>query len=332
MSNTRIHQPIHLTRNVSILNHAGVLRESIPLNYYLLLAGIILLILSFWFLPDEPVQQSIFFISIILSGIPHGSLDYYVEKETLKARKQNITLAGFLAGYLLKMAAYALVWLAAPTLALLIFIGLTAYHFGEIDWPVQKRSRSESTLYTLYGLQLIIFIIVKNITIASPILELLVRHQVTSEQWIFWGTTALPYCMGSITASALVLIIFHRKIGWTKSMLLQFITQTAILCSILYALPLYMSFSFYFGCWHSLLSFNLVRKQLSLSNDSNGWFTLGRLALPFTAIAWLGIILLVGIQLNSTWLALSNLFISIAVLTLPHNLVFTRIRVINLPD
>jgi len=297
------------------------------LKFFLLVAGALFLAVSFWISPNEDIQQLIFLITIIVAGIPHGSLDYYIEKKTLQSGKQSLTLYRFLAGYLLKMVTYGILWIALPTLALIVFIGLTAYHFGEIDWPSHKRSRTDSILYTLYGLQLILFLIIKNIAVASPILEVLVRNQITSDQWILWGTTALPFILGTIVISTVLLIIFHTKIGWTKSILFQFLAQTSILFSILYTLPLYLSFSFYFGLWHSFLSFNLIRKQLSLSNDSTGWLRLAKLALPFTVVAWLGIVALLSLQTNSTWLLLSNLFIIIAILTLPHNLVFTRIRV-----
>jgi len=310
-----------------ILNQAVIEDERFSLKSYLLLAGLCFLAIPYLFPLSESIQQIIFLASIIVSGIPHGSLDYHVEKHTLQNSRIDLTLKGFLIGYLFKMAAYALSWFVLPSAALLVFIGLTAYHFGEIDWPAHKRSRTDAFLYSLYGLQLISFIIIKNIETAAPILELLVRDALAAELWIAWGTTVLPYLMGSIVLSFILLILGHQQLGWKGEMLVQFLVQSIFLFAIIYFLPLYLSFAFYFGVWHSFLSFNLVRKQLSLSNDSRGWFKLAKLALPFTALAWLGILVLVFIQLSSAWLLFSNLLIIIAVLTLPHNLVFTRIRV-----
>jgi Brp/Blh family beta-carotene 15,15'-monooxygenase len=118
-------------------------------------------------------------------------------------------------------------------------------------------------------------------------------------------------------------------LGLSIAILIQFCLQTIVLMMIIFALPLYLGFGFYFGAWHSLLSFNLIRKQMNLTNTISGWLLLIKKALPFTIVAWLGIIALLIFQthMQTEWLAISNLFMGIAILTLPHLQVFTKIKV-----
>jgi hypothetical protein len=65
-----------------------------------------------------------------------------------------------------------------------------------------------------------------------------------------------------------------------------------------------------------------------LSATFGGWTQLVRKAIPFTLIAWFGLIgmMLFSISTNTQLIVLTNLFIGIAVLTLPHLQVFTKIK------
>lgn len=295
---------------------------------YLLLFGAILAIATVA-IPIHPNSQLVFFIVIILlTGVPHGSLDFFIEKQTQKEASQKLLLPKFLVKYLLNMLLYGIVWWLMPTLALVLFIGLTAYHFGEIDWPVRMQTQLDAVLYTLYGLQLIIFIITSHVAAAAPILQQIVQQTISTDTWVQWGDTGFIYSSVGLTTQLLLLAVFYKKLGWTASVLQQFVIQSVILIAIIYVLPLYLSFGFYFGIWHSLLSFQLIRKQMQLSNSATGWATLIKKALPFTIIAWLGIAALIVLQTQNPtqWLAISNLFVGIAILTLPHLQVFTKIK------
>jgi Brp/Blh family beta-carotene 15,15'-monooxygenase len=128
--------------------------------------------------------------------------------------------------------------------------------------------------------------------------------------------------------NAILLIAFYKILKWDKKDLLFFLAQSLMLCLIVYQLPLYLSFGFYFGFWHSGLSFNLIRKQMNLADTIEGWFNLIKRAIPFTLIAWLGIFILILLssQIYTQLLILTNLFIGISILSLPHLQVFTKIK------
>ncbi len=226
------------------------------------------------------------------------------------------------------MLCYGILWLLFPTLALIVFIGMAAYHFGEIDWPLRGNTKLESVLYTIYGLLFIAFILTSHIDSAAPILETITQQKFGAAFWLQWGILLFPYCCILLGLHILFHLVLHARLDWERKVILQFVLQSLVLVFIVYWLPLYLSFGFYFGLWHSLISFNLIRKQMKLTNDWPGWISMVKKALPFTTIAWIGILLLIFISstFQTEWLVLSNLFVGIAILTLPHLQVFTKIK------
>jgi beta-carotene 15,15'-dioxygenase len=298
------------------------------LRKYLLGFGLLIAI-SAHLLPIQEEFQLYFLIFIItLTGIPHGSLDYFIERQSFINSNQTISIQKFLFKYLFSMVCYGIAWWLFPTFSLIAFIVMAAYHFGEIDWPLRSDTKLDAALYTLYGFLLIVFILTSHISSAAPILETIVQNKVSTAFWLKWGTVLFPYSCLLLGLNILVLFYIHSRLGWEKKVLFQFFAQSILLIVIIYWLPLYLSFGFYFGLWHSFISFNLIRKQMKLANDYAGWIYLVKKAIPFTAIALLGIFFLMFVsQVSDTeWWVLSNLFIGIAILTLPHLQVFTKIK------
>jgi Brp/Blh family beta-carotene 15,15'-monooxygenase len=293
----------------------------------LLLIGVLFVIFSQLVKLEESIQLYFFGVILLLTGVPHGSLDYFVEAETSKKSLQKISLPSFLFKYLLNMAIYAIVWIFFPILALILFIVFTAFHFGEIDWPIRKNTKFDSLLYTFYGLQIILFIITSHIKEAAPILQLATNNLVKNDTWILWGASGFYYSSIGLACSMPLLAVFKKQVGWDFPTVFQFISQTIILTAVINFLPLYLSFGFYFGIWHSLLSFNLIRKQMNLSQDFSGWTELIKKAIPFTVLAWIGLsaMIIFSITTHTQLFVITNLFIGISVLTLPHLQVFTKI-------
>ncbi len=295
---------------------------------YLLSAGLLLALSAHLVIIGEDVQLYFLIFIIAFTGVPHGSLDFFIERQSLINSDQKISIHRFLAKYLLSILCYSIVWYLFPTWALMVFIAMAAFHFGEIDWPQRCNTKLDSTLYTIYGFLLIAFILTSHISSAAPILETIVQKKLTAAFWLHWGTKLFPYCCFLLGLSILIILILHARLGWRRQVLYQFVLQSLVLISIIYWLPLYLSFGFYFGLWHSLISFNLIRKQMKLTNDWPGWISMVKKAIPLTTIAWIGILLFIFISstLQREWLVLSNLLVGIAILTLPHLQVFTKIK------
>lgn len=76
---------------------------------------------------------------ILLIGIPHGAIDHVLYENCARnlPRKSGIHIAAdhilyFYWNYLMIMAIWAAVWITIPEAALLSFLVVSAYHFGEV--------------------------------------------------------------------------------------------------------------------------------------------------------------------------------------------------------
>jgi Brp/Blh family beta-carotene 15,15'-monooxygenase len=124
-------------------------------------------------------------------------------------------------------------------------------------------------------------------------------------------------------------MVFYRDLYSTKREFVFSVLQILLLAVINIALPLWLCFAFYFGVWHSTLSFDMIRRDLKLENNLFGWWILVKKALPYATVAWGGILLFIIFRADTRDLmeVFHLFFIGIAVLTLPHLQVFTKLKV-----
>jgi hypothetical protein len=64
-------------------------------------------------------------------------------------KKKSLYL--FLAKYLFSVFCYAIEWWLFPTLALAVFIGMAAFHFGELYWPLRDNTKLVPIVYSTNG-------------------------------------------------------------------------------------------------------------------------------------------------------------------------------------
>jgi Brp/Blh family beta-carotene 15,15'-monooxygenase len=81
---------------------------------------------------NEPIILIILTAGVVCLGLPHGSLDPLVARKLYGANRR-FTMLRFLAAYTLIAALCAAGWIAAPGIALPIFLVISALHFGS-DW------------------------------------------------------------------------------------------------------------------------------------------------------------------------------------------------------
>jgi Brp/Blh family beta-carotene 15,15'-monooxygenase len=298
-----------------------------PIRKRLLIAGMLLVVVAKVISIPEQIQMVAFFAVLAITGVPHGSLDFFIEKKVVKSSNKLIFKLNFIFKYLINMLAYGILWYFFPSFAFILFIGLTAYHFGEIDWQIHQKKYLDRWLYSFFGLLLIVFIIASHIEYAAPVLAVLLPNFFNQALWLKIGNSiALPSaCALLVYLSFLVFSL--PKVGYNQKKVYSFAFQSVMLIVVIYLLPFYLSFAFYFGCWHSLISFNLIRNQLEIGNTYEGWLELIKKAVPYTVLAWTGIVLFIIFtsRFHDKDLIISNIFIGISILTLPHLQVFTKI-------
>jgi Brp/Blh family beta-carotene 15,15'-monooxygenase len=262
---------------------------------------------------------------LILFGVPHGALDLYIDQHL---NKTNANQKLFLLKYLANIVLYATVWYFFPIMALIIFILITSYHFGEIDWMGKANNIVHKIIYTLLGFAWILFLLTKNINFALDVFLTMGRSNIHKEPLIQLANNIYPFTLITLFIVYIGLFIF-KDYFFSKSVYYYYsLAQTMILILFVLYMPLWISFAFYFGFWHSLLSFDKIRISFDIPNTFKGWGGLLFKSAPFSIMAWFGFAYITFLTLNSKDASgvFTLLFISLSVLALPHLQVFTKLK------
>jgi Brp/Blh family beta-carotene 15,15'-monooxygenase len=235
-------------------------------------------------------------ILLLLTGIPHGAGDHLIAQKIADRHHLSFHLRPFIMYYLGSMAAYAMLWYLFPTIAFIIFMGISIFHFGDMEdlAAVQPKQTWLNLARTIsLGSGILSFILFSHwnevVGIVSdmkvPIIENIPSY------FLF--------------ASLILLILgFQRKNA--THFFNTFLTLVAG-----YFLPLIPAFICYFSCCHAIYSFIGLKKHLETS-----FVELYKKLLPFSLGAvFLG---LVYFFFTSNTLLVYPIFIFLSLLTLPH--------------
>ena len=297
----------------------------IKLRLYLILFAFFLFLLDWVFVLTNSTQISFLILVLILFGVPHGALDLYIDQHLHKSdSNQKI----FLLKYIGNIVAYALVWYFFPIAALVIFILITAYHFGEIDWLGKTDNIIHKTAYSVIGLLWILLLLSKNVNFALEVFIRMERSAFNEKQWIHLANKIYPITLIGLFAVYAVLFFFKGLFFSKNKYYYYSIIQQLTLIVFALFMPLWLCFAFYFGFWHSLLSFDKIRITFNMPNNFIGWKDLLIKAAPFSIMAWFGFSYITLSTLNSKDASgiFTLLFISLSVLALPHLQIFTKIK------
>ena len=297
----------------------------IKLRLYLILFAFFLFLIDSIFVLTNSTQISFLILVLILFGVPHGALDLYIDQHLHKSdSNQKI----FLLKYIGNIVAYALVWYFFPIASLVIFILITAYHFGEIDWMGKTDNIIHKTAYSVIGLLWILLLLSKNVSFALDVFIRMERSAFNEKQWIHLANKIYPITLIGLFAVYAVLFFFKGLFFSNNKYYYYALLQQITLIIFAFFMPLWLCFAFYFGFWHSLLSFDKIRITFSMPNNFTGWKNLLIKAAPFSIMAWFGFSYITLSTLNSKDASgiFTLLFISLSVLALPHLQIFTKIK------
>ncbi len=297
----------------------------IKLRLSLLVFACLLFLIESIFNLNTTTQISFLILILIIFGIPHGALDLYINEHLQKSEDSKKI---FLLKYLGNILAYSLVWYFFPIVALIIFILITAFHFGEIDWLGKTTQIIHKIVYTAIGLSWILFLLAKNINFALQIFVKMGRSSIHENELIAIANKVYPISLIAMALIYFVLFFFKQRFFEKSRFYYYSILQLFILIVFTLYMPLWLCFAFYFGFWHSLLSFDKIRINFNISNTYTGWKSLLIKAIPFSIVAWFGFCYITFLTLSSKDPSgiFTLLFISLSVLALPHLQVFTKIK------
>jgi Brp/Blh family beta-carotene 15,15'-monooxygenase len=291
----------------------------------LLLFGLVIYLLHLIFTIPQELQLIFFGSGLLLTGIPHGAMDHLLYLKQHPGGNIFYKWLRFLSFYLGYALLYGILWIINSELAILFFIGISAYHFGEMDLKTvfKGTDRSEKIISTAYG----IFFLINYLLFRWPeTQQILSSFPGFSNNYsgLIDNLYAMKYTLLIFSAlfisSTLFIFYFAKKLP--LSYLIIPLIQLAILGFITFQLPIFLGFGFYFNGWHATLSITEIKTTLGWAEKSwlyalkKAWFT--------NLAAFIFIItMLISLQGDLNRL-IAVLFISIAILTAPHIQVISK--------
>jgi Brp/Blh family beta-carotene 15,15'-monooxygenase len=263
------------------------------------------------FLTDE-AQIFIGFLLIFSFGILHGANDLLLIGQT-KSNFRNKSSLKILLYYIVVVILGALLFYFVPSIALLLFIIVSGYHFGEQHWQISEHEKVKKIniiFHLLYGLLILHLLFIFHINEVQNIISEITKIHIPSRYFdlVFY----------SIMVGFLILcIIKYFKSKTFKKIVIQEILLIFVFAIIFKTSTLIWGFTIYFILWHSIPS------MIDQMNFLYGSFSLENFKKYFKSAFFYWIISLVGIF--SLYLVFRDeyffnaLFFSfLAAITFPH--------------
>ncbi|MDA9104790.1 Brp/Blh family beta-carotene 15,15'-dioxygenase [Candidatus Pelagibacter ubique] len=265
------------------------------------------------------ISPIICLLLILSIGISHGALDNQKGKRLIKLYNVN-NIYYFYLIYLIIAATIIAIWLLAPTLSLIIFLIVAAYHFGKEDteFLITKKSNLNIILYLLKGILIIIaplmFHFVETINIFK---FLLIQNEIF---YSFLNFIENNYIISFIFLISLLTNIYFFLTGFKIVNLLIFFDFTSILILNYFFSPL-VAFTLYFCFLHSFRHSLSLITELDKYNFKNGLLIFIKKAAPLTILT--AIFYLLSLYYLSNHYLVNEaiykvIFIGLASLTFPH--------------
>ena len=265
------------------------------------------------------ISPIICLLLILSIGISHGALDNQKGKRLIKLYNIN-NIYYFYLIYLIIAATIIAIWLLAPTLSLIIFLVVAAYHFGKEDteFLITKKSNINIILYFLKGILIIITPLMFHFVETINIFKLLLIQN--ESFYLFLNFIENNYIISFIFLISLLTNIYFFLKDFKLVNLLIFFDFTSILILNYFFTPL-VAFTLYFCFLHSFRHSLSLITELDKYNFKNGLLIFIKKAAPLTILTaifyWLSLYYLSNHYLVNEAIY-KVIFIGLESLTFPH--------------
>ena len=274
-----------------------------------------------WYYPQgwPTIELVILGLGIFLTGIPHGAMDHSVARQQAVSAGKTFRIRQFITAYILWILLYTLVWWISPGFSLIMFLLLSAWHFGETDFKfagVPDRWRSVKTL--LYGLCLVAWLLLSHVVELQYWIGMLVPACTAASAIIAQAAYIPPHMFFMLAAGLLLPVNSNKQHKW---LIWLFFSGFLFLCG---KMSLLSGFALYFTGWHGVLAFVDINNYLPLPGKL---LAVWRTAMPLSVLSYVFLIFIYWITDAGVWqnAGLPAVFILLSVLTLPHAQVMHRL-------
>lgn len=265
---------------------------------------------------------------ILLIGIPHGAADHYLFQQLYAQRYGKRAVLFFYVGYLGLIGLVFIGWYLMPILTMVLFLLLSAFHFGQGNFAYLKDTNwMQRLLFLFWGTWVVFTPICFHMDEARPILTALLGRELPLEGNKY--LSGLPVLMLLVLAGFQVTILYEN---YRKYIFLELLSLSVLLL-VFYCSPLLLGFAIYFSMWHAIPSALDQTRFLYGRLGPTAIRNYLRSVVPFSVLAVLGMFgifyLQTSFEVVSHW---SWLFACTAALTLPHMLILDRVYDRLLPE
>lgn len=195
-------------------------------------------------------NQLIFgFILIFTFGILHGANDLVLINQIEK--KKKMAFLKIISFYILIVLLSVILFTSLPTLALLLFLLVSGYHFGEQHWDslIENTSKYRKPFELMYGLFIISLLLFINANEVTSII-----YQITEIQ-VKINTYKIFLILTGVFLVLLSYLMIKKHADFKKNIIEQ-LFYLVLLCVIFKSSSLIWGFTIYFIFWHSIPSLN----------------------------------------------------------------------------
>ena len=259
--------------------------------------------------------------AVLTVGLMHGATDHVLYTNSNKIKFKSKIPKAFVVKYLTILIFMGLVWLFLPKLALVIFLLVSAYHFGQTQLqyvPIRENSILKKLYYFSWGILILSLIILLNLEESKSLIISAIPEI---------DLSAIDSDNGAyvIMASFIIIIIIgigiYKNLSWCTTAFEAM--ELIAIAALSYQNNLLVSFGLFFGLWHSLRASQI---QIDKINSQEKFTTKSFIkeSLPFTILSIFGIgMMLLVTYLYSNQIKIEMLFlVAISMLTLPHMFIY----------
>ncbi|MDA9316929.1 Brp/Blh family beta-carotene 15,15'-dioxygenase [Polaribacter sp.] len=273
----------------------------------------------FWFSIQfgQLVEDSVAFVLIISLGILHGANDLLILSKRKNERNLFLKNLGI---YLAIILACILIYLLSSFVAIILFILLSSYHFGEehLGEKIKVNTFFNSIYFLAYGLLLFSILFYVSISDVDEIMRELTDTTFTKFQ------IEMTFLISSsiLLIASLYLVVKEKTL---LSMLLKEFFYLCLLFVVFKTSSLILGFAIYFIFWHSIPS--ILNQVAFIYGNLKRESVLGYIkkALIYWGISVFGLLLLYQVipQIN---LFSTIIFVVLFAVTAPHAWVMYRMK------
>lgn len=266
--------------------------------------GLVIAALYLIFFRGNEVFEWILFASVLLTiGIPHGALDHLL----LNPKINNKGLITFIIKYMGIILCYLIVWIYLPVPALIAFLMMSAYHFGQSHFIRIDLGKLKKTTYFFTGVFYLSVIFWGDFENTAAILTGIADILPLAD--FGWPVIISSFMISNI------LMIRNDALEWR-----MFALEMLVMGLVLFQLPLLVGFIIYFGFWHALPSMTEEYQSLKWYFGKDHFKNFVKKLMPFTAasVGGMWVILAIFYPGSDSEELILLFFILVSLISAPH--------------